>query len=485
MKIWAPILCTLSLLFGFTPQPPDPLRPNIVLIFMDDMGYGDPECYGGYPYHTPHINQLAAEGMRFTNFYAAQAVCSASRAALLTGCYPNRLSISGAFMPWSTVALNPEEETLAELLKARGYATGMAGKWHLGQKEPFLPLQNGFDEYLGLPYSNDMWPVDFAGQPITDTALWKAKYPALPLIEGNKTQREIKTLEDQSTLTTLYTERATGFIQRHAKEPFFLYLAHSMPHVPIAASSKFKGKSGAGLFGDVMEELDWSVGQVMDALEKNGLTDHTLFIFTSDNGPWLTFGNHAGSSGGLREGKGTAWDGGLKVPCIMRWPEVIPQGTICNKLVSTLDVLPTVVGITGAKMPVLKIDGVDIRAVLENKPDANPRDEFAYYYDRNNLKAVRKGPYKLVFPGISQTYKKNVMGLDGFPGKWGQDTIPMALYDLRNDPGETLDVQAQHPEIVEQLKAVADTYRAELGDDLTDKKGIGVRAAGKVVFEKK
>jgi len=248
------------------------------------MGYGDPECYGGFPYHTPQINGLAAEGMRFTSYYSAQAVCSASRAGLLTGCYPNRIGLHGALFPSSVIALNNDEETIAELLKQKGYVTGMSGKWHLGQKEPFLPLQNGFDEYLGLPYSNDMWPVDFDGKPVNEQHN-KFQLPALPLIEGNKKIKEIKTLEDQAQLTSLYTQRAVDFIKKNKAKPFFFYLAHSMPHVPIAASGKFKGKSKAGLFGDVMEEIDWSVGEVMKALNENNLSNNTLVIFTSDNGP--------------------------------------------------------------------------------------------------------------------------------------------------------------------------------------------------------
>jgi len=230
--------------------------PNVVLIFMDDLGYGDLTSYGGYPQQTPHLNELAASGMRFTNFYAAQAVCSASRAALLTGCYPNRLSISGALMPWSTIALNPNEETLATMAKKKGYQTGMIGKWHLGAKAPYLPTSYGFDSYFGLPYSNDMWPVGYDGKPITDTADRKFKYPPLYLLEGSEPMKLIQTLEDQALLTGMYTERAVEFIDRHKESPFFLYLAHSMPHVPIAVSEKYKGKSGTGIFGDLMLEID-------------------------------------------------------------------------------------------------------------------------------------------------------------------------------------------------------------------------------------
>lgn len=472
--------------FGFKPimvaVPSGNAQPNIIVIFMDDMGYGDLECYGGFPYHTPHINKLAVQGMRFTNFYAAQAVCSASRAALLTGCYPNRIGIHGALFPWSKIALNPEEETMAELLKARGYKTGMVGKWHLGQKEPFFPLQQGFDEWLGLPYSNDMWPVNYDGKPIADTGSRKSRYPQLPLMDGNKKVREIKTLDEQAELTGLYTERAKRFIKQNKAHPFFLYFAHSMPHVPIAASPAFKGKSGAGLFGDMIEEVDWSVGEIMRTLDEQGLSKNTLVVFTSDNGPWLTFGNHAGNTAGLREGKGTAWEGGQRVPCIMRWPAVIPAGTICNNIASTIDLLPTIADICNAPQPVNKIDGVNILSLMQHKNDANPRNELAYYYDANNLKCIRVGQWKLVFPGHSQTYKKTLMGNDGWPGQYASDSVHLALYDLRTDPGETLDVKAQHPDVVEQLNTIADRYRKELGDDLTGIKGEGRRAAAVVSF---
>ena len=455
--------------------------PNVIIIFMDDMGYGDPECYGGGPYHTPNINSLANEGVRFTNFYVAQAVCSASRIALLTGCYPTRVGMSGALNHWSKIAINPNEETMAELLKAKGYRTAIVGKWHLGNKQPYLPLQNGFDEYFGLPYSNDMWPVQYDGTPWTDTSNFRSTYPPLPLIEGNKVIKTLTTLDDQAQLTKLYTDKAVKFISENKSKPFFLYLAHSMVHVPIAASQKFKGKSGAGLFGDVMEEVDWSVGEVMNALKKNGLAENTIVIFSSDNGPWLTFGNHAGNTGGLREGKGTAWDGGLKVPCIIRWPEKIKPGTICNNLATTMDVLPTIASICNAKQPANKIDGVNILDLLLGKANANPRDEFIYYYDKNNLKAIRKGNWKLVFPCLSQTYNKPAtIGNDGFPGKYGTDSVKLALFNLSIDPGEDRDVNEQHPEIVKQLSAIADKYRKEIGDGLTNQSGNEVRPAAKL-----
>ena len=286
-------------------------RPNIVLVFADDLGYGDLGCYGAAGYQTPNLDRLAKEGVRFTDFYVAQAVCSASRAALLTGCYSNRVSILGALGPNDRHGINDSEVTLAELLKTRGYATAIYGKWHLGHHPQFLPTRHGFDEYFGLPYSNDMWPK----HPETKA------FPDLPLIDGEKT---VERNPDQNHLTTWYAEHAVRFIERHHDQPFFVYLAHNMPHVPLHASDKFRGQTARGLFGDVIEEVDWSVGQVLKALERLGLDERTLVIFTSDNGPWLSYGDHAGSAGPLREGKGTSFDGGVREPCVMRWPGKIP-----------------------------------------------------------------------------------------------------------------------------------------------------------------
>ncbi len=463
-----------------TPVLPEQ-RPNIVLIFMDDMGYGDPGCYGGGPYQTPYMDQLAAQGTRFTNFYAAQAVCSASRSALLTGCYPTRIGIHGALDHNAQIALHPNEETLAELLREAGYRTGMVGKWHLGHKEPFLPLQHGFDEFFGLPYSNDMWPVYYDGTPWTDTSSYRSTYPPLPLLEGNRVARTLHTLADQDELTRRYTERAVQFIESNRKRPFFLYLAHSMPHVPLGASRAFKGNSGSGLFGDVMQELDASTGAVMAALERNGLEKNTIILLTSDNGPWLTFGNHAGSSGGLREGKGTHWDGGVKVPCIIRWPGKVPAGRNAYDLASTLDILPTLAEWCGAPLPSRKIDGKSLCAFVEGKSLLSPREDFAYYYDKNNLKALRNKRWKLVLPCTAQTYSHaGAIGKDGFPGKYGTQETPLALYDLYNDPGEERDVQALYPEVVQSLLNRAEWYREALGDGLTGKTGVEVRPAARL-----
>jgi arylsulfatase len=323
-----------------------------------------------------------------------------------------------------------------------------------------------------------MWPVGYDGIPVTDTTDRKAKYPPLPLIEGNETVRILKTLEDQAELTGYYTRKGTDFIRKNRKKPFFLYMAHSMPHVPIAASPAFRGKSGAGLYGDVIQEIDASVGAIMKTLDELGMTKNTLVIFTSDNGPWLSFGNHAGNTGGLREGKGSAWDGGMKVPCIMRYPAAIEAGSICNQLVASMDLLPTITNLCKAKLPAKKIDGISLLPLFQKQNPAMVRDELAYYYDRNSLKGIRKGQWKLVFPATSQTYKlASAIGADGFPGKYASTAVALALYDLRTDPGETLDVKEKHPDIVQQLSAIAEKYRDELGDDLVKKVGREVRPA--------
>lgn len=455
--------------------------PNIILILMDDMGYGDIGRTGANQYETPNLNRLAVQGMQFTWYYCPQAVSSASRAGLMTGCYPNRVGISGALMPWATNGINSEETTIAEVLKTKGYHTGIIGKWHLGHHEKFLPLQHGFDEYYGIPYSNDMWPVDFDGVPIhlKDTTSNKMKYPVLPLIEGNKKVGEVPDLAGQDKLTTEYTRRAVKFIEENKKGPFFLYLPHSMVHIPLGVSEKFKGKSKQGMFGDVMMEVDWSIGEIMKALEKNGMEKNTLVIFTSDNGPWLNFGNHAGTTGGLREGKGTSWEGGQRVPCIMRWPGVIPEGVICNKLASSIDILPTLAAITGASLPEKKIDGINILPLMSGEKDASPRHEFYYYYQSNSLEAVQRDYWKLVLPHKYRTYRNQKPGIDGFPGPTASETVnDTELYDLRRDPGEWYNVAAFYPQKVRELEALAEKARQDLGDDITKVPGANRRKAG-------
>lgn len=476
---FASILCTLFL-FGFENKKSSNVSPNIVLIFMDDLGYGDIGVNGSLEYQTPNIDQMANEGVRFTNFLTAQAVCSASRSALLTGCYPNRIGFSGALGPSATVGISKSETTLAEMLKQKGYATAIAGKWHLGHHRQFLPLQHGFDEYLGLPYSNDMWPVNFDGTPAKPSDM-KAQYPPLPLIKNNETIQIIKTLDDQATLTKRYTEFGVNFIQKNKKKPFFLYMPHSMPHVPIAASADFKGKSKQGLYGDMMMEVDWSVKQILNTLKSNGLDKNTMVIFTSDNGPWLNFGNHAGSAGGFREGKGTVFEGGHRVACIVRWPGVVPQGVATNKLSSTIDILPTIASICKLQLPVNQIDGVNIFSNFLNKNIESPRKYFYYYYNQNSLKAVRRDDWKLILPHNSRSYEKYLPANDGFAGKTDENNpMPMALYDLRRDPSERYDVQTMYPDIVTELQNVAETAREDLGDDLSKRVGKNVRQIGRI-----
>ena len=468
------LLAGLGLFMGaWMTKPALPTSPNVVLFFMDDMGYGDLSVTGALDYTTPNLDKMAAEGTRFTNFLSAQAVCSASRAALLTGCYPNRLGISGALGPNSPVGLNPDEETLADLLKEQGYATGIFGKWHLGDKKQFLPLQQGFDDYYGVPYSHDMWPLH------PNQA--QAHYPPLRWIDGNEPGPEIRNLDDAGQITRTITDRAISFIRKHRKKPFFLYVPHPLPHVPLAASGQFKGRSARGIFGDVLTELDWSVGQILAEIKKQGLDENTLVLFISDNGPWLNYGDHAGSTGGFREGKGTSFEGGQRVPFLVRWPGVVPAGRVSNKLLTALDILPTVAKLCGARLPKKRIDGVDWTALLKGDNTVTPREKFYYYYRKNSLEAVRQGEWKLVFAHPGRTYEGFLPGKDGKPGPSTEShQFPMALYDLRRDPGERYDVQEQHPDVVAELEKVAAEARADLGDDIQKKTGANVREAGHV-----
>lgn len=448
--------------------------PNVVIFYMDDMGFGDLSSFGALGHSTPHIDQMANEGMRFTNYLAPQAVCTASRAGLLTGCYPNRIGMSGALFPGSERGIGADEVTLAELFKKKDYKTGMVGKWHLGDKFEFLPLQKGFDDYLGLPYSNDMWPLDYQGREEHVNAFQK-ECPPLFLMEGNDKINEVNSMAEQAKLTTAYTEYAVDFIQKNKQRPFLLYVAHSMPHVPLAVSEKFKGKSGSGIYGDVMMEIDWSVGEVLAALNAAGVDDNTIVIFTSDNGPWKNFGEHSGSTQGLREGKQTVFEGGNRVPMIIKWPRIIEKGTVCNKLVSGIDILPTLAQLCKLDTITRKIDGVDISGLFVNDPDANPRRSFYYYYDENSLKAVRKDDWKLVLPHRSNDFESSEPRNDGFGGAVSKTDVSLALYDLRRDPGERFNVMASYPDMVEELMQLANEARQELGDDLTGQEGAGRR----------
>ena len=457
----------LALLASLAAPAADAARPpNVVIIFTDDQGYGDVGCYGAKGFTTPNLDRMAREGIRLTDFYVAQPVCSSSRTALLTGCYPNRLGIVGALGPRDRHGISDNETTLGQLCKSRGYATAAVGKWHLGHHPQFLPTRHGFDEYLGLPYSNDMWPRHpTAGK----------NYPDLPLIEGTGT---IETNPDQTRLTTLYTERAVAFIDKHAGQPFFLYLAHSMPHVPLHVSEKFKGKSEQGAYGDVIEEVDWSVGQVLEALKRNKIDENTLVLFTCDNGPWLVYGNHAGSAGPLREGKATTFEGGVRVPFIARWPGKIPAGATCREPAMTIDLFPTIAQLIGAKLPEHKIDGLDIWPLLSGQPGAKSPHEALYFYWLNRLDAVRSGRWKLHLP---HDYPHlDLPGGDSRPGKLTTQKTDLALFDLESDIGETTNVADQHEDVVERLLKFAEAARADLGDTATQRRGAGVREPGRV-----
>ena len=445
--------------------------PNFVIIFMDDMGYADIGPFGAEGYETPNLDRMAKEGRIFTDFYVTQAVCSASRAGLVSGCYNVRVGIFGALNHRAQIGLNPEETTIAEIVKQRGYATQCVGKWHLGHHPKFLPTNQGFDEYFGLPYSNDMWPLHpTAGK----------NYPNLPLMENDRVIDPDVTPEDQNMLTTWYTERAVDFIQRNKDRPFLLYLAHSMVHVPLHVSDRFRGKSQCGLFGDVMMEVDWSVGQILDTLRNAGLAEKTLVIFTSDNGPWLSYGDHAGSAKPLREGKGTMFDGGCRVSCVMWQPGTVPAGTVCREPAMTIDILPTIAHRTGARLPDHKIDGQNIWPLIVGEPGAKSPHEALFFYWGADLHAVRMGRWKLHFPHKYQTLGGRPGGTGGMPVPYETAEIGLSLFDLENDPGETKNVIDQHPDVVARIEKLADAMRQELGDAAKGLKPVAARPVGRL-----
>jgi arylsulfatase A-like enzyme len=442
------ILASLLILFSCNRQAKK--LPNIVIIFIDDMGYNDVGCFGSGKILTPNIDRMARNGMRFTDFYVSQAVCSASRASLLTGCYANRVGILGALSPFAKTGIHDDEMTLAELLKQKDYATAIFGKWHLGHHPQFLPLQHGFDEYFGLPYSNDMWPHN----------PHNTSNPPLPLIENDSA---VDYLDDQTYLTTWYTQRAVDFIDRNAGRPFFLYMPHSMVHVPLYVSERYTGRSEYGLYGDVVMELDWSVGEVVRALERHGLVENTLIIFTSDNGPWLSFGNHGGSAYPLREGKGTAFEGGQRVPCIMQWPAVIGAGGVCDEPLMTIDVLPTIAEITGCDLPQRKIDGISMLPLLHGEQGFKGHEALYFYYGRK-LNAVRSGKWKLHLPHHYETLGEKPPGMDGSRVFYNRAWIDTALYNMESDKEESMDVAEFNPDVVDSLARLAKQIIKELGD---------------------
>ena len=459
--------------------------PNVVLILADDLGYADLGCYGATNIRTPHLDLLASQGTRFANFSVAQAVCTASRAALLSGCYPNRIGLAGALNHTSVNGIHPDEILLPELCKSQGFATACFGKWHLGTRPVFDPTRNGFDKWLGLPYSNDNGPLHPTVRGI----------PPLPLIENGTT---ISLDPDQSNFTKLFTERAVKFISANKSQPFFLYVPHVMPHVPIAVSPAFAGKSSRGLYGDVVEELDWSVGEIMNAIKTNGLDGDTLVLFLSDNGPFLSYGDHAGRAQPFREGKLTTFEGGMRVPFIARWSGPIPAGQTCIELINGIDLLPSVARIIHAPLTNRKIDGVDLSPLLLGKPGAKGRETLAYY-SGSELHAVRSGKWKLHLPHDYLTVNGPVgtggkpanfanmapnsieeSGVRGIASRHGYKVAKQefALFDLDADPGETVNVAKQNPAVVSQLEELADMYRRDLGDSLSKAVGTGVRLAG-------
>lgn len=460
--------------------------PNVVVIFIDDMGYGDINPFGAKGYQTPHLNRMAKEGRRFTDFVVSSAVCSASRSALLTGCYHVRVGISGALGPKSNHGLNSDEMTLAELCKSKGYATAVFGKWHLGHHPKFLPNNHGFDEYYGIPYSNDMWPLhpnSVAKRQKDPNA--EIPWAALPMIEADGEGFRIVNPEitpaDQALMTKQFTEKAVDFIKRKKDQPFFVYLPHPMVHVPLYASKDFRGKSGAGIFGDVVMEVDWSVGQIMETIEGLGLAKDTLVVFTSDNGPWLSYGEHAGQALPLREGKGTMFEGGYREPTLMWWKGKIPASTSCDQLCSTIDIVPTVAKLIGAELPSHKIDGEDIRPLMFGEPDArSPHEAFYLYYGGGQLQGVRNDRFKLVFPHQYRTLAGRTGGKDGMPVSYEQNRIGLSLFDLDNDVAESTNVYDKYPDVVKILERAADAARTDLGDRLTKSKGTGARPAGKL-----
>lgn len=429
-------------------------KPNVVIIFIDDMGYADIGPFGATKQKTPNLDRMAKEGMKLTSFYAAP-VCSVSRAQLLTGCYGPRISVPGVYFPGDAAGLNPAEITIAERLKEQGYATQCVGKWHVGDQAEFLPTKQGFDHYFGIPYSNDMQKKSAeTGEKVT------------PLMRDGKVA-ELLSDEQQSKIVERYTDEVLGFIRTNKDKPFFVYFPHSAVHTPIWPGKSFRGKSANGRFGDWVEEVDWSVGRVLDTLRELKIDENTLVIFTSDNGPWLIKGADGGSALPLRGGKGSTWEGGVRVPTIARWPGKIAPASVCDTVSGTIDLLPTCVSIAGGTVPADPIiDGRDLSPVLFGKSTESPR-EAHYYFEGFGLHAVRQGPWKLAVVPQRETMGKEI----------AEDAKSNPrLYNLDSDIGETTNLADQNPEIVAKLTALIDAKNAEIGGQAPTAR----RPAGKV-----
>ncbi len=443
-------------------------KPNFILILMDDMGYGDTGPFNPDINYTPNMNRLAEKGKIFTDFYMAASVCAPSRAAIMTGSYPQRVGLSWNINADMTAGLSPEEITMPEMLKARDYKTACIGKWHLGHEPQFLPTSQGFDEFWGLPYSHDMKPESAKIYKIWAEVI--EKWPPLRLLHNYDT---VEINPDPDKLTTFYTEKTLEFIRANKSEPFMIYLAHSMPHVPLGVSEKFRGKSGRGLYADVIMELDWSIGQIADELTNLGIDEDTLIVITSDNGPWAVMGNHAGSTGLLRGEKSTSFEGGHCVPCIMHWPGKIKPDTLCSEPVTSMDIYPTFAKLSGVRLPGYKLDGRDITPLLLDKPGAKSPHDKIFFYHNKKLEAVRSGKWKLYVPhGYNYTA---VPGKDGLMGKYNQKNMPLSLYNLDSDPGETNNIADRHPDIIRRLLNNLEQMRTELGDTLEGVPGRNIR----------
>lgn len=448
-------LTTLALVVNATAAIAEP-PPNVVIIFLDDAGYADFRPFGATAYPTPNVNRLASQGTQFKNFYVPQAVCSASRAALLSGAYPGRTKVFGAHGPFGK-GLDPQFATMGEMFQANHYATAHYGKWHIGDTPETRPHVRGFDEHAGLLYSNDMWKHH-----ATNPEHW-GKHPLQFWENGQVTIPDVDH-QHQEQLTTWATERAVSFIERKKDQPFFLYVAHSMPHVPLYVSKKFKGKSGAGLYGDVMMELDWSVGQIMQALDQNNLTENTIVIFSSDNGPWTVYGNHAGQTP-FREAKGTTFDGGVRSPTIIRYPGHIRPGTTSEATLCTIDLLPTLSHLTGTPLPANTIDGLNVWPLISGQAGATNPHRFYALSNAKNFEGIitADGRWKLHLPhGYRHVHYP---AHDGAGGKYTQFKIELSLFDLKADPYETTNVIADHPEIARELQALAEAHRDKFYPD--------------------